>query len=160
MLRQNRGAILNLNVASMAAVHHAASSAEYAASKSGAVARSRPMWNRRPDKGAAGAEWRDRVAAASGISDSPRIIKRRAHTLACTAWSTHRRPSFRAVTQRRLESRAVARSQPLCYLRFLAGLGLGSFREAAERCSPFDNNTAALTELATASPVASHNTRR
>jgi NAD(P)-dependent dehydrogenase (short-subunit alcohol dehydrogenase family) len=36
MLRQNRGAILN--VASMAAVHHAASSAEYAASKSAAVA--------------------------------------------------------------------------------------------------------------------------
>ena len=36
MLRQNRGAIVN--VASMAAVNHAASSAEYAASKSAAVA--------------------------------------------------------------------------------------------------------------------------
>jgi NAD(P)-dependent dehydrogenase (short-subunit alcohol dehydrogenase family) len=36
MLRQNRGAIIN--VASRAAVHHAASSAEYAASKSAAVA--------------------------------------------------------------------------------------------------------------------------
>jgi NAD(P)-dependent dehydrogenase (short-subunit alcohol dehydrogenase family) len=36
MLRQNRGAIIN--VASMAAVNHAASSAEYAASKSAAVA--------------------------------------------------------------------------------------------------------------------------
>jgi NAD(P)-dependent dehydrogenase (short-subunit alcohol dehydrogenase family) len=36
MRRQNRGAIIN--VASMAAVHHAASSAEYAASKSAAVA--------------------------------------------------------------------------------------------------------------------------
>ena len=36
MLRQNRGAIIN--VASMAVVHHAASSAEYAASKSAAVA--------------------------------------------------------------------------------------------------------------------------
>jgi NAD(P)-dependent dehydrogenase (short-subunit alcohol dehydrogenase family) len=36
MLRQNRGTIVN--VASMAAVHHAASSAEYAASKSAAVA--------------------------------------------------------------------------------------------------------------------------
>ena len=36
MLRQNRGAIIN--VASMAAVHHAPSSAEYAVSKSAAVA--------------------------------------------------------------------------------------------------------------------------
>jgi short-subunit dehydrogenase len=36
MLRQNRGAIINMS--SMAAVHHAASSAEYAVSKSAAVA--------------------------------------------------------------------------------------------------------------------------
>ena len=69
-----------------------------------------------------------------------------------TAWSTHRRPSFRAVS--------VTRLQPLCYLRFLAGSGLGAVREVDERSSPLANSPAALTELRAASPAAIHNTRR
>ena len=76
------------------------------------------------------------------------------------SWSTHGRPSFRAVSQRRLESGAVTRSQSLCYLRFLAGRGLGAVREIDERSSPLANSAAALTELRAASPAAIHNTRR